>query len=734
MARDLFVAFAGACCLEDNEEGPLVCDGGGGGITLDSIGGNDGIPLDSGAIGGVSLDGGASGVVSLGSKASEGVSLDSQASGGVLLGRGADKELTLSGRGKADLSLDSDCHLSSLQPMSDGGGGPLLDGGASKLAAHFLAHFGQLSHCAMRTMRYPGSQDAELRAQAGALAGVSSASRSSKVTAVGISEHTDFECFTLLHQTAEGLELKDTAGNWRAAGVYKDRSLFTVIVADMMERWTNGKLRATPHRVAFTPHERLSLVRFNGLDPDAVVAPLPQFLGASTGGLSLARDRQTGASQPISNAGRDGGGARYAATTQGEHTAAAVTRASKNLDDMLADVTRNITRSGKRQKKDPQGTGYPKRSLTPAPRHMAQLLVLRHGKVLLGRHVSGAFEGRWTGFIEEVEAGEDPMEAAIRALALGGMRLDFDGDREENEDTTAQDADRGPTKLNAAAAAAAAVTSNDQMCPSSDKISSPTTASGRLRRCGGVVGLVERARLRFTGWLDVPVIEHEFTCQLDGDDLEVDVRGIGGGAGGGVRLLKSAHGNAGLTLVGAPPLDDAPPPPPSPLRGDAQPHTHATSTHLNGHGDGTGDEVVAGGGASPSKPALAAMVPKWFDEGDVPYREMPDDDQHWYPLVLALAAKGNSEGEVLKLTGEGGGGGVGSSDGGSVGSGDGGLSLDDSRRLSASQPIRGGGSHEASTALAGWRWEVAREIIVGDFHFEDDELASHRLRTIVTDA
>jgi hypothetical protein len=40
-----------------------------------------------------------------------------------------------------------------------------------------------------------------------------------------------------------------------------------------------GMLRATPHRVALTSHERLSLVRFNGLDPGAVVAPLPRFLG-----------------------------------------------------------------------------------------------------------------------------------------------------------------------------------------------------------------------------------------------------------------------------------------------------------------------------------------------------------------------------------------------------------------------------------------------------------------------
>ena len=164
------------------------------------------------------------------------------------------------------------------------------------------------------------------------------------MTAVGISEHTDFECFTLLHQTAPGLELRDTAGNWREAGVHPDRSLFTVIVADMMERWTNGKLRATPHRVALTNHERFSLVRFNGLDPGAVVAPLPRFIngtgtvtGAFTGtatGTATGSEGKAVIKGGKRGGGGDGGGARYAATTMGEHMSASVTRAAKNLDDM----------------------------------------------------------------------------------------------------------------------------------------------------------------------------------------------------------------------------------------------------------------------------------------------------------------------------------------------------------------------------------------------------------------
>lgn len=35
--------------------------------------------------------------------------------------------------------------------------------GATELAGHFLGHFGDLSHCAMRAMHYPGSSASEVR-------------------------------------------------------------------------------------------------------------------------------------------------------------------------------------------------------------------------------------------------------------------------------------------------------------------------------------------------------------------------------------------------------------------------------------------------------------------------------------------------------------------------------------------------------------------------------------------
>ena len=115
--------------------------------------------------------------------------------------------------------------------------------------------------------------------------------------AAGISTHTDFECFTLMHQSAPGLELRPLVGGAPARGLWvrppaTGASELLVIGGDMLERFTNGTVRATEHRVPQTPWERYALIRFNGLVSGARIAPLPEF-----------------------------GAARYGAVTQGEHMA-----------------------------------------------------------------------------------------------------------------------------------------------------------------------------------------------------------------------------------------------------------------------------------------------------------------------------------------------------------------------------------------------------------------------------
>lgn len=94
---------------------------------------------------------------------------------------------------------------------------------------------------------------------------------------VGISAHTDFEAFTLMHQDAPGLQFIPASGEgWVDAPVRPGE--FVVIVGDVLERFTNGVLRATPHRVVLTPHQRRSIIRFNAVTPETVVEPLPAFV------------------------------------------------------------------------------------------------------------------------------------------------------------------------------------------------------------------------------------------------------------------------------------------------------------------------------------------------------------------------------------------------------------------------------------------------------------------------
>lgn len=149
----------------------------------------------------------------------------------------------------------------------------------------FLRHESERASSMMRLLRYP--------AQPGP----------GEDHVVGISAHTDYEAFTLMAQTAPGLELLTRQGVWVEPPVVQDR--FIVIVGDMLERLTNGHLRATRHRVRDTAWERYSLILFNAFDADAVIAPLPEFVSASNP-------------------------ARYAPTTQVAHINAEVSAAVAN--------------------------------------------------------------------------------------------------------------------------------------------------------------------------------------------------------------------------------------------------------------------------------------------------------------------------------------------------------------------------------------------------------------------
>ena len=105
----------------------------------------------------------------------------------------------------------------------------------------------------------------------------------------GVSEHTDFECFSLLHEQRAGLQLCSPEGVWHApqhGGDADDDGAprsWVLIVGDMLARLSGGYFVATPHRVpptrgpAAAPPRR-SLVFFQAFDEEEAIEPVNEHL------------------------------------------------------------------------------------------------------------------------------------------------------------------------------------------------------------------------------------------------------------------------------------------------------------------------------------------------------------------------------------------------------------------------------------------------------------------------
>lgn len=78
----------------------------------------------------------------------------------------------------------------------------------------------------------------------------------------GISPHTDYGSFTLLTQDAlGGLEVRDASGEW--IDVPPKDGAFVVNIADLFQRWTNGRYKSSLHRASnFATGARISLPFF----------------------------------------------------------------------------------------------------------------------------------------------------------------------------------------------------------------------------------------------------------------------------------------------------------------------------------------------------------------------------------------------------------------------------------------------------------------------------------------
>lgn len=94
---------------------------------------------------------------------------------------------------------------------------------------------------------------------------------------VNMGAHTDYECLTLLHTRNAGLQVMTQADHWIDVPV--DHAAYVVNIGDMLEAWTNGILRSTPHRVVNRSRERFSMPYFVAANHDTVIRPFPQLVG-----------------------------------------------------------------------------------------------------------------------------------------------------------------------------------------------------------------------------------------------------------------------------------------------------------------------------------------------------------------------------------------------------------------------------------------------------------------------
>ncbi|HSF18452.1 MAG TPA: 2-oxoglutarate and iron-dependent oxygenase domain-containing protein [Vicinamibacteria bacterium] len=96
---------------------------------------------------------------------------------------------------------------------------------------------------------------------------------------LGIGEHCDYECFTILDPgDVTGLQLRDQKGEWLE--VQPLPGAFVVNLGEMLARWTNDVYRATVHRVVNrSSRERYAIPFFFGTNYDTLIECLPTCSG-----------------------------------------------------------------------------------------------------------------------------------------------------------------------------------------------------------------------------------------------------------------------------------------------------------------------------------------------------------------------------------------------------------------------------------------------------------------------
>ncbi|WP_323768793.1 isopenicillin N synthase family dioxygenase [Antarctobacter sp.] len=89
----------------------------------------------------------------------------------------------------------------------------------------------------------------------------------------GIAAHTDYGCLTLLGTDGvPGLEVLTPAGDWVAVSAQPGE--FIINFGEMLEIWTKGRVKATPHRVRGSAQARISVPLFFNPNFETNVAPM----------------------------------------------------------------------------------------------------------------------------------------------------------------------------------------------------------------------------------------------------------------------------------------------------------------------------------------------------------------------------------------------------------------------------------------------------------------------------
>ena len=95
-----------------------------------------------------------------------------------------------------------------------------------------------------------------------------------------VGEHVDSGILTLLYQDdLGGLQAKNSDGQW--IDVPALRNSYSINLGGALQRWTNGRFVATPHRVLGGERERFSIPFFFEPSISAVLDGIPKLSGGT---------------------------------------------------------------------------------------------------------------------------------------------------------------------------------------------------------------------------------------------------------------------------------------------------------------------------------------------------------------------------------------------------------------------------------------------------------------------